>query len=940
MKEIGRVTGPGTSPLESTEGVEDAFSVLHEMETTAGKLCEIYQRRDMEASISVGEEVEATIPLNLERVFRGKVRATLVEGSEFGLSLERPVWLALFSDALAIISLDKRTKQDARAAYDLIRWIPLDGLSVFAVPEITATNCHLRRKLFKLAFRAGNTNNTTITTTTINNNTNFSNANNSNNNIGTPIPQSSPGLLTNSNSSSNSGNNCVHLPPGWEVGAGKGKQKVYTYVPDGVSQGTAPRMAPELTKESLVAVPTEALGVWDEWVGRHMQPQTAGSAWDDRPDLYQQIGASLEALLDYEQAFYPGETTPLLFRILTNTILRKGLADEGIFRISWDTNENARLVSTVNSGRATGAGIKKPKAAKKHWWHGIADGDTQESGSANGGTTTIAASANANNSVGTSCWNANNSSSINASTGNNTNIGSSGSGNNNNNNNNNNSSSSVSGSNEEMDLGTCGSHVLANLLKAFFRCMPAPVIPPAFYRRFHALVAKDSSVGGGDNNNNNNNIINKSSNSDNDKEKVAAFKSLVEELPGPNYALLRDLIQFLHAVASNSKVNQMPARNLAIVFGVNIMWESEQSKARPMEIMESNKAIAFLIDHSTEVFGEYLNPGGVPTLAAFTTAAAATPFIQLRHKAITRRVPLVRLLPPLTQSPSDGPWTLSADGTLAAWSRSSFALTSEMPTTLAEPRAVACMGESIWATLPKGGIAVVSRTAAGAAPAVVPTPFPVACLAAVGDGTVWCGDEGGSVSILAAETFEKYGEIALNSQISAILPLKDTVWCALYRAGAPSQEIRVFDAMTSALIKSVATPGPARITAMARGAGAGADVVWTGDAAGQMCVWSANTCVRLATLHRHTAPITVLAAPARPDQMWSAAADGPLFVWMAAAPFSYIGELRGFHSAPITSVLGFDGGNEVWTASLDCSLCMWKVGPVPSVFTSLDNVRQ
>ena len=998
------------------------------METTAGKLCEIHTRRDMETSINATDD---RIPLNIERVYRGKIRATLVESSEFGLSLERPIWLAFFSDALAVLSLDKRTRQDARPSYDLIRWAPHDALSIHPLPEVSATpTCNLRRNLYKLALRSTSTTTTTTTTsTTINTNSNNStnstttNPNNNSMNSSNAVPATppltassgSPGLGT-----SGSFGGGIPLPPGWEIGTGKGKQRVYTYGPDGTTQGAEPRMAPELVKELLVAVPTDAPGAWEEWVAKHQHQQAQGNAWDDRPDLYRQIGSSLEEILGYEQAFYPGESTPLLFRILTNALLRKGLGDEGIFRINWDTNENAKLIASINSGRATCAGIRKTKAAKKRWWHGSSDSDSSEallpssqsssSTQPSSSSTTTPASSTATSSTSSSSSNTTSGSSgANSNANNSSGTNASGSGL---------SSSASSLPGDEIDFSTCHPHAIANLLKAFFRCMPTPVIPAPFYRRFHALVAEDGK-GGKDKDKS------RSRSSSRDDEggeeggaeggasvdvldKVEAFRSLVNELPEANYVLLRDLIQFLHTVSCSSKANHMPARNLAIVFAVNLMWESEESKTRPLEILESNKVIMFLIEHSPEIFGEYLNPGDVPTLTAATVTQIqppTAPFVHLRHKVMSRRVPIAHLLPPLSRSSSshsrkpspvtlnpppsplpptqtltantnttittitaatqgsgtglglssplsmpaddvsEGPWTLATDGMMTSWSRSSFRALSETPTTLSEPRIVAAVGRTLWAALPKGGIVVLTRGGSGAAPTVVHTPGPVTCIAATGDGTVWCGCEGcggstgssGVIAIISSETHEKYGEIALDGQVTAILAIRDTMWCALYREGAMTQELRVYDVMTSALLRTVPTPGPARVTAMARGPAG--DVVWTGDASGVICVWGIATGARTATLRRHSGMVTVLTAPARSDQMWSAGADGSLFVWMAGPPFSYVGELRGFHNAPVTDVYGFSDGDEVWSASLDGSVCIWKVDQIPPAFNSLDNIK-
>ena len=50
----------------------------------------------------------------------------------------------------------------------------------------------------------------------------------------------------------------------------------------------------------------------------------------------------------------------------------------------------------------------------------------------------------------------------------------------------------------------------------------------------------------------------------------------LQKLPRENFITLKFLMNFLNTVASHSDVNKMTFQNLAVVFGPNLAWSTDQ----------------------------------------------------------------------------------------------------------------------------------------------------------------------------------------------------------------------------------------------------------------------------------------------------------------------------------------------------------------------------
>ncbi|KAL1959242.1 hypothetical protein VTO42DRAFT_2429 [Malbranchea cinnamomea] len=86
-------------------------------------------------------------------------------------------------------------------------------------------------------------------------------------------------------------------------------------------------------------------------------------------------------------------------------------------------------------------------------------------------------------------------------------------------------------------------HAVASLFKQYLRELPVTVLTRELHLDFiHVLDLKEK------------------------EQKIAAFHSLVHQLPTPNLTLLKALSQFLLIIVNNADVNKMTVRNVGIVF--------------------------------------------------------------------------------------------------------------------------------------------------------------------------------------------------------------------------------------------------------------------------------------------------------------------------------------------------------------------------------------
>lgn len=89
---------------------------------------------------------------------------------------------------------------------------------------------------------------------------------------------------------------------------------------------------------------------------------------------------------------------------------------------------------------------------------------------------------------------------------------------------------------------------MTTLLRYFLRDLPDPLLTSVNYASFLTAARTDDDIVRRD-----------------------SLHAIINDLPDPNYATLRQLTLHLHKVAEHSAQNRMTASNLAIVFGPTLM---------------------------------------------------------------------------------------------------------------------------------------------------------------------------------------------------------------------------------------------------------------------------------------------------------------------------------------------------------------------------------
>ena len=405
------------------------------------------------------------------------------------------------------------------------------------------------------------------------------------------------------------------------------------------------------------------------------------------------------------------------------------------------------------------------------------------------------------------------------------------------------------------------------------------------------------------------------------------------------FQAVRDLFHFLHIVATNSGFNHMLTTNLAILFAVNIFWESERMRSDLHLITRSNDVVATILNNFEAIFGSSVVNGGV------TRLPTVDPFVGLCNRHVNGKVPF-RTLTSIVPVQADAAGqaekkmllSIDRDGNVTCWDATEDAgLVGSFTIAHKDFLCAAAVGRYLWVSLHKGeGIVVydvegalsTSKGTTLAPIASLDVPNAMCILGNSNDGSVWCGAEN-SIHIFSGETLEKYGVIEESGFITAIAAVGDTIWCGVYKSGAAEQQtIHVWDAATSQLISSF----PAHTTRITALCPTENGTVWSGTSNGVISVWSAKTYKRIKKIVHHGSVISAMCSFG--GQVWTGSLDKSIFLWSATTN-EYVGELKGYHSEPVNAMAPAklpDGKWLVWTSSSDRSICVWKSSKLPGYF--------
>lgn len=123
-------------------------------------------------------------------------------------------------------------------------------------------------------------------------------------------------------------------------------------------------------------------------------------------------------------------------------------------------------------------------------------------------------------------------------------------------------------------------NVVSSLLKSFIRNLPEPLLPKELYGGF---ISADKLSGA---------------------RRLIELRQLLRRIPPMNYETLKHLMRHLYRVSTNSEVNLMDPRNLAIVFGPSVVRSANESLETAVKDMRHQCQIVEVLINYYQYFFE------------------------------------------------------------------------------------------------------------------------------------------------------------------------------------------------------------------------------------------------------------------------------------------------------------------------------------------------
>ncbi|KAF9062129.1 hypothetical protein BDP27DRAFT_1337062 [Rhodocollybia butyracea] len=125
-------------------------------------------------------------------------------------------------------------------------------------------------------------------------------------------------------------------------------------------------------------------------------------------------------------------------------------------------------------------------------------------------------------------------------------------------------------------------HAVCDLIKSWFRVLPEPLFPPSLYHESIQIIKLE-----------------------NLDERLSNLRRIVEDLPRPNFDLLKLISEHLDRVTDYEEQNQMTAEALAIVFSPNLMRAPQNDFLMVLANMPyTHKLVKTLITHYHVIFDD------------------------------------------------------------------------------------------------------------------------------------------------------------------------------------------------------------------------------------------------------------------------------------------------------------------------------------------------
>uniref|UniRef100_A0A9J8AR98 Rho GTPase activating protein 12a n=1 Tax=Cyprinus carpio carpio TaxID=630221 RepID=A0A9J8AR98_CYPCA len=136
---------------------------------------------------------------------------------------------------------------------------------------------------------------------------------------------------------------------------------------------------------------------------------------------------------------------------------------------------------------------------------------------------------------------------------------------------------------EKVDLGDSkweDIHVTTGALKMFFRELPEPLFPYAFFNNFITAIKMPDY-----------------------KQKVQAVKDLMKQLPRPNHDTIQALFKHLKKVIQHVDENRMTTQSVAIVFGPTLLRPEVETANMAVHMVYQNQIVELILMEYETIFG-------------------------------------------------------------------------------------------------------------------------------------------------------------------------------------------------------------------------------------------------------------------------------------------------------------------------------------------------
>ena len=169
-----------------------------------------------------------------------------------------------------------------------------------------------------------------------------------------------------------------------------------------------------------------------------------------------------------------------------------------------------------------------------------------------------------------------------------------------------------------MNLDIKDGHIVAGALKMFFRELKEPLISWSVVTQLFSATREE-----------------------NEAEKLAQIKKILNQLPKPHKETLAVLLSHLNHVVDYSDQNLMDVRNLAIIFGPNLMWAPAKltsSYMAQVDIEKQTKIIQVLMESSREILDlEYVDKESGFKRLSRQVSASSMKMLALTRKSVRKK---------------------------------------------------------------------------------------------------------------------------------------------------------------------------------------------------------------------------------------------------------------------------------------------------------------